>query len=277
MTKNKWIITGIGVVVVVVIVVVVVLSLSSDGPKNPSILSSLEGDVLVMKAGASNWEAAQIGQQLYEDDIIKIAEDSRAAVTFFDGSTIELEAGTQLEIKTLEPADGDNVNTISLEQEIGRSISRVTKLADPASHYEIETPSGVAAVRGTTMVVDVDEQGISRIVSEEGSVFVTAQGVEVLLIQGMQSIILPGKPPSEATSPGGEGSGDVEITRYTVTEDGTTSFVFEVVNVGDTPQSNVYIYDEEADNITYISGDTNNNSVLDPGETWVFTGIQAAS
>ena len=106
MTKNKWIITGIGVVVVAVIVVVVVLTLSSDEPENPSILSSLEGDVLVMKAGSGNWDAAQIGQQLYEDDILKIGEASKATVTFFDGSTIELEAGTQLEIKTLEPADG---------------------------------------------------------------------------------------------------------------------------------------------------------------------------
>ena len=274
MTKNKWIITGIGVVVVAVIVVVVVLTLSSDEPENPSILSSLEGDVLVMKAGSGNWDAAQIGQQLYEDDILKIGEASKATVTFFDGSTIELEAGTQLEIKTLEPADGKNVNTISLEQEIGRSISRVTKLVDPASNYEIGTPSGVAAVRGTTMVVDVDEQGISRIVSEEGLVFVTAQGSEVLLSQGMQSIILPGKPPSEPTSPGGEGAGDVEITKYSVTEEGTTSFVFEVVNVGVTPQSNVLIYDEEAEDITYVSGDIDNNSILDPGETWVFTGVQ---
>ena len=124
------------------------------------------------------------------------------------------------------------------------------------------------------MVVDVDEQGISRIVSEEGLVFVTAQGSEVLLSQGMQSIILPGKPPSEPTSPGGEGAGDVEITKYSVTEEGTTSFVFEVVNVGVTPQSNVLIYDEEAEDITYVSGDIDNNSILDPGETWVFTGVQ---
>ena len=275
MTKNKWIIAGIGVVVVAIIVVVVVLTLPSDEPENPSILSTLDGEVLVMKAGASSWESAQIGQQLYEDDTIKIGKNSQAAITFFDGSTIDLEAGTQLKIKTLKPADGDNANTILLEQEIGRSVSRVTKLADPASNYEIETPSGVAAVRGTTMVVDVDEQGISRVVSQEGSVYVAAQGVEVTLTQGMQSIILPGKPPSEPTSPGGEGSGNLEITRYEVTEDRTTSYIFEVKNIGDTPQSNVYIYDEDAEDISYISGDVNSNSRLDPGETWVFTGVPA--
>ena len=272
--KNKKLLIGaIAVVVVVVVVVLSVVVFASGETENPSIISSLEGDVLVMKAGAAVWEEGQIGQQLNEDDIIRIGEDSSALITFFDGSSIELESGTQLEIKTLEPGDGTDRNTISLEQEVGRSISRVTKLADPASNYEIETPSGVAAVRGTTMVVDVDEQGISKVISEEGSVFVIAEGVEVLLTQGMQSIILPGQPPSEPSSPGGEGAGDIEITRYSVTEeDGTVIYIFEVINVGDNPQSNVYVYDDEVDDITYVSGDSNNNSILDPLETWIYTG-----
>jgi hypothetical protein len=126
------------------------------------------------------------------------------------------------------------------------------------------------------MVVEVDAQGNSKVISEEGSVFVSAQGIEVLLTQGMQSIILPGQRPSEPSSPGGEGAGDIEITRYSVTEeDGTISYIFEVINVGDNPQSNVYVFDDEADDITYVSGDSNSNSILDPGETWIYTGTKS--
>ena len=92
----------------------------------------------------------------------------------------------------------------------------------------------------------------------------------------MQSIILLGGPPSEAASPGGEGSGSIEITRYTLVEAGTPdTYIFEVTNIGDTPQSNVYVFDNEIDDITYVSGDKNNNNILDPGETWIFTGTES--
>ena len=146
MTKKRLLFGGIFVVIVVIAVVISMLAFSSDESEQLTFLSSLEGDVLVMKAGTGSWAEGQSGQQLEENDIIKLGDDSRASITFFDGSTIDLEAGTQIQINNLEP--GDNVNTISLEQEVGRSISRVIKLADTASNYEIETPSGVAAARG---------------------------------------------------------------------------------------------------------------------------------
>ena len=181
MNKKRILIGTVAVAVVAIVVIVSVLAFSPEESEQLTVLSLSEGDVLVMKAGTGNWEEGQTGQQLEEEDIIKLGDASRASITFFDGSTIELEAGTQVQINALEPAEGDGANYISLDQEIGRSISRIKKLADPASNYEVETPSGVAVVRGTTMVVDVDEQGISKIISEEGSVIVEAQGVKVLL------------------------------------------------------------------------------------------------
>jgi hypothetical protein len=36
--------------------------------------------------------------------------------------------------------------------------------------------------------------------------------------------------------------------------------------------SNIYVVDDEVNVIIYVSGDTNNNDTLDPGETWVFSG-----
>ena len=33
--------------------------------------------------------------------------------------------------------------------------------------------------------------------------------------------------------------------------------------------------DDEIDDITYVSGDKNNNNILDPGETWIFTGTES--
>ena len=263
----------------VVLVIAIIASISAFSGKTSdqmSILSMKEGNVLVMRGGTNKWMEAQIGMVLEEDDIIKVGDDSQAIITFFEGSIIELASSTQIEIKALEPADAVSLKTVSIQQDIGRTVSRVKKLADPASSYQIETPSSIAAVRGTTMVVNVDLDGISRVFNEEGYVFVAAQGVEIQIPEGMQSIILPGQPPSLPSLPGGGGAGSIQITKNIMAKEGTTvTYIYEVTNVGDTPQSNVSITDNDVDAITYISGDINNNTILDPGEIWIFTGTQS--
>jgi len=79
-------------------------------------------------------------------------------------------------------------------QTIGTTISRVTKLLDPASSYAIETPSGVAAVRGSTMIVRIIfddpnyEDGTALITSLEGQIYYIGHGAELQLAEGAQVI-----------------------------------------------------------------------------------------
>ena len=276
MKGKKLVIIVASLVVLVIAIIASISAFSGKTSDQLSILSMKEGNVLVMRGGTNKWMEAQIGMVLEEDDIIKVGDDSQAIITFFEGSIIELASSTQIEIKALEPADAVSLKTVSIQQDIGRTVSRVKKLADPASSYQIETPSSIAAVRGTTMVVNVDLDGISRVFNEEGSVFVAAQGVEIQIPEGMQSIILPGQPPSLPSLPGGGGAGSIQITKNIMAKEGTTvTYIYEVTNVGDTPQSNVSITDNDVDAITYIGGDINNNTILDPGEIWIFTGTQS--
>src|SRR4030042_3345996 len=64
-------------------------------------LSTAEGDVLVMKVGTNTWVQGQVGMSMNIGDTVKTGDNSSALVTFFDGSTIELGAGTQIEILSL--------------------------------------------------------------------------------------------------------------------------------------------------------------------------------
>jgi len=158
-------------------------------------LSMAEGDVLVMKVGTNTWVQGQVGMSMNIGDTVKTGDNSSALVTFFEGSTIELEAGTQIEILSLAVVCSTGVTTITLLQAIGTTISRVTALLDPASSYKVETLSGAAAVRGSVMVVTVGEDGTTWITNIEGNIWAIAQGVELPVPPGQQCIIRPGQPP----------------------------------------------------------------------------------
>jgi len=167
----------------------------SPCPSTLTILSIAEGDVFAMKAGTNDWVEASVQMELKVGDAIKTGNSSGAEITFFDGSTIELEAGTQIEILSLDVVCSTGVTTITLLQTLGTTISRVTALLDPASSYKVETPSGAAAVRGSIMVVTVGEDGTTWITNLEGNIWAIAQGVELPVPQGQQCIIRPGQPP----------------------------------------------------------------------------------
>lgn len=164
-------------------------------PSTLTILSITEGDVSVMKAGTDSWIEGEVGMSLEAGDTIRVGGGSNAEITFSEGSTVELQAGTEIEIASLDIPTGTGSATIILEQTIGSVIFRVTKVVDPASRYEIETPTGVVAVRGSAMQVYVTEDGTTWAINLEGDIRAEAQGVELQIPEGRQCIIRPDQPP----------------------------------------------------------------------------------
>ncbi len=182
-------------ILVVSILVASTLVGCGSSPSTLTVLSATEGNVTAMKGGAASWIEAQVGMSLEVGDRIKTGNNSSAEVTFFDGSTIELRAGTEIEIASLGISTDTGATTITVEQTIGNTISRVTKLVDPASRYEVETPTGVVAVRGSAMQVYVIEDGTTQATNLEGDIWAVAQGVELQVPEGRQCIIRPDQPP----------------------------------------------------------------------------------
>jgi hypothetical protein len=158
-----------------------------------TMLSIAGGTVLVMKPGDTDWTTGTAGMTLGVDYKIKTTSGGHATVTFFEGSTIELDSNTEISLSELD-LDG-TASHISISQSLGKTVSRVTKLVDPASSYEIETPAAVASVRGTDFYVSVTSSGVTTVGSTEGLVVVVAQGVEVQLTAGTRTTVSPGKVP----------------------------------------------------------------------------------
>ncbi|MCK4273855.1 MAG: FecR domain-containing protein, partial [Dehalococcoidales bacterium] len=161
-------------------------------------LSILGGTVEIQAPAADGIQQGTEGMTLDIGTRVKTAQDSHALLTFFDGSTLKLEPGTDIEIKQLECNDGEAV-TIVLKQWMGKTWSRVVKMADAGSHYEVQTPSAVALVRGTLFFTEVDEAGETNVYTTEGLVSVSAQGQEVFVPAGQQTTVETGTPPSEPT------------------------------------------------------------------------------
>jgi hypothetical protein len=159
-----------------------------------AVITFCEGDTQLQRAGASGWIAVEEKETLAENDVVKTGVNSRITITFLNGSTIELEPGTQVEIKEL--ANG-KTRVTRLRQEIGETWSKVEKLVDTESRYEIETPAAVAAVRGSQMIVVVIANGTTSVGNVEGSISVMAQGEEVVVPEGKHSTVAPGGVPGK--------------------------------------------------------------------------------
>ncbi|MDD5094256.1 MAG: MBG domain-containing protein [Dehalococcoidia bacterium] len=157
-------------------------------PTELTMVSISQGEVLIRKANTNSWIAASAGMTLEPGDAIIAGGSSWAMVTFFEGSTIELEPGTEIGVVDLGIATGGSTK-VGLSQQIGKTVSRVKKLADTNSSYEIQTPTCVGAVRGSTMLMDVAEDGSTTICNAEGAISVIVQDVETAIPVGKQITI----------------------------------------------------------------------------------------
>lgn len=151
-------------------------------------LSDIAGEVLVQRQGASGWTAATSGMKIWSGDSLQTGADGYVLITFFDGSVMEVESDTEITVEELSVASGGST-TVRIHQTIGSTINRVENLIDPSSKYEVESPAGTAAVRGTTFSSNVERDGgithtcVSTFKEEDGQHFVdfsnNGEGVDI--------------------------------------------------------------------------------------------------
>jgi hypothetical protein len=257
---------------------------------NPlAVMTSVEGSVLVQRSGENDWINGEVGMNLDVNDRIKTDGNSSAKLALFEGSIVEMEEKT--DIILVELVSSRAATNVKIRQELGRTINRVKKLADPASSYEIETAATVAAVRGTVYWVTVAPDGTTVVTNIEGLVGVIAQGVEVILHEGMEITVVPGQSPeqpksieasvvptspptlSPTTPPDTHTAGisvNQNVDRQEAYPGDTVTFTSMVNNTGDIPLSVSASNDRVTTAPVYQSGDLNSNNLLDEDESWIY-------
>jgi len=172
-------------------------------------LSVVAGMVEIQSADSTIWQEGVDGMALENGDRVKTAPQSMALLAFFEGSTLELEANTEVEIDRVEYVEKERT-VIIVKQWLGTTWSRVVELTHPGSCYEIQTPSACAFVRGTSFVTTVNDTGSTQVFVAEGLVTVAAQGVEASVPAGHEVGVESGSAPSQPTaSTGPPGQSDV--------------------------------------------------------------------
>ena len=173
---------------------------ASPAQAHSSTVIVLDGQVLVRHPNGQ-FAAITDGDVVAGGDTIRTTAGSHGVMTFFDGSTVELEPDTEITITNLQAStSGDKI--VELTQALGRTWHVVSRLVSPNSRYEIKTNASTAAVRGTAFEVAVTSDGRTTTTTTEGDVTASAQGSEVHVLAGQLTSVTQGStPPAPRPAP----------------------------------------------------------------------------
>jgi len=171
---------------------------------NAATLAVLHGQVDAQKSGG-DFTPAFDGDLLTAGDVVRADAAGNAVVTFFEGSTLTVESGSQVRVASLTKTSDGGIQ-VTIEQTLGRTWAAVQKLGS-SSKFEVKTPTSTAAVRGTafeTVVETTNGVTTTTVKTTEGDVIVQAvsggqtsvgAGQQVQIADGAQAPANPSPQP----------------------------------------------------------------------------------
>jgi hypothetical protein len=141
------------------------LSALSTLSDNQARFGRVEGDVIFLSQGATEWIDAHEGLPIEPGDRIYTEEDSRAEIALGNAALAFVQAESDVTVGRLSANEGN----IHLTQ--GVLLGRVDGAGDQTPQkWSFETPGAVAAVRGTEFAIHVTPEKETRIGVFEGKV-----------------------------------------------------------------------------------------------------------
>jgi len=147
------------IIIVICIIGFLWFTLSSDVSKAQLIIDY--GEVQIRHEGES-WTSAQNGVLLYQSDSVKTGYNTSASIVLFESSIIRLDSNTEVTIqKILIQAEKTDVK---IKQDVGRTWNTIRNLSG-IDNYDVQTPTTVASVRGTSFDINVFFKNLSANIS----------------------------------------------------------------------------------------------------------------
>jgi hypothetical protein len=163
---NKKILLIIPVIIIICIVGWILIIQSPAVAKAQLIIES--GDVQI-KHEKGQWIDAENGMDLFQSDSVKTGDNTAASIILFESSIIRLDSNTEV---TIQEIIREEETSVKIQQDEGRTWNTIRKISG-IDNYEIQTPTTIASVRGTSFLMELLPDGNTTVGVSNGTVNIT--------------------------------------------------------------------------------------------------------
>lgn len=131
---------------------------------------------------------------LTRGDKITVDETSKAELTFFEGSTIDLWPGTELAIQQVQVGANTTPALIATKVLAGETVHRVERSPSLSRLFKVETPLLIASAQDATFRVEVINETHTYLAVYKGRIHIKMGQQEVNLQAGEEADAIAGQP-----------------------------------------------------------------------------------
>lgn len=138
-----------------------------------AVTEEISGHVDVQRGGRGDFRPLSRDSLVKTNDVVRAANDGSAEFRWPDGMRMMVTPGTQLAIKKVSFNSAQRADSSEFKLDSGKIFVRIVKNLASGSKFEVETPTAVAAVRGTIFSVEVRD-GKTQVAVYKGEVKVSS-------------------------------------------------------------------------------------------------------
>ncbi len=158
------------------------------------VVTFIKGDVQLNLEKKNEWKTLNLNDTISQGNWIRTGAESATEISFGSDFSVFLRPNTTIEI-TAARKKGAFYLLYQLFLEAGKSIYKIKQVTGKESRMEIQTPSAVAAPRGTEFRTTVDAAATTRFEVLDGTLDVKADRREVEVKTGEGTLVEKGKAP----------------------------------------------------------------------------------
>ncbi len=214
-------------------------------------IKSIVGKAEVRSPKTGKWRSARIGMTVKMKWDIRTYVESTVELAFESGTVIKLGENSVINLSTILRNKDKSATKSNIKVSTGQIWGNVKKLVNQKSDFNFETPTAVAAIRGTRLGIQVDK---SKTVVDvfEGKVGVQNKGSkkEIIVTTKNRAVVKRGEP-------------DVETYSFDEVTVETDSVVNDTTSTEDTTLTDTSIVDTSTIDTTSIDTSTIDTTSVD--------------
>jgi hypothetical protein len=159
------------------------------------LVTFIKGVVSIKLTGTEEWKKLHLNDKITQGNWIRTDEQGTIEISFENHFSILLRPNTTVEITAARKKSAIYL-MYKLFLDIGKTISRIKQSTGKETRFEIQTPSAVAAARGTEFRAGVDSDITTRLEVLSGKVDVQAARQKVEVKAGEGTVVKKNKRPA---------------------------------------------------------------------------------